>query len=84
MTPACADGFPDDRIFCTQCRECDPARHYCRALRTSTIETLPRRCIYFTPLRSEADQRRGGERWPTLIRDIAEARQLDQDFHKRR
>jgi hypothetical protein len=84
MTPDRADGFPDDRIFCTQCQSCDPARNHCRAMRTSTIVSLPRRCIYFTPLRSEGDQRRGGERWPTLIRDIAEARQLDQDFNKRR
>lgn len=79
-----ADGFPDDRVFCTQCQECDPARFYCRAHRASTMIAIPLRCPDFKPLRSEADQRRGAERWPTLARDIAEARRLDAEHRKRR
>lgn len=84
MTPLMADGFPDDRVYCTQCQECDPARHFCRAKRSSTILALPLRCLDYKPLRSEADQRRGAERWLGLSRDILETSRLDKEFAERR
>lgn len=78
-----SDGLPDDRVFCTQCQACDPARHYCRVTRTSTMIDVALRCVSYKPLRSEGDQRPGAVRWPSLLRDIAEVRQLDKDFSKR-
>lgn len=78
------DGFRDDRVLCTQCQSCDPARHYCRASRTSTMIDIPLRCVSFKPLRSEGDQRTGAQRWPDLFRDIAEISVLDKAFQGRR
>jgi hypothetical protein len=77
MTIRHQDGLPDDRVTCSECRHCDGGSYFCRKYRMPTLAELPLRCMGFDPLPSAADQRNGSERWPTMKKDIEEARALE-------
>lgn len=74
-TPLAADGLPDDRITCETCRSY--RAHYCAALKQCAFPALPLRCMAYTPIRSQADQRTGVQRWPRLQVDIEELRRME-------
>lgn len=74
-----SDGLPDDRITCQQCTSMD-RNGMCRCFKSKTIQTLRRRCIHFTPMRSLIDQRTGAQRWPTIVAEIQEVSRMDAAF----
>lgn len=72
-----SDGLPDDRVTCRTCGHFQRPGH-CRSFSDPTMPKIPLRCSRYLPLRTEADQRSGEERWPKLAQMIAEVRALDQ------
>jgi hypothetical protein len=54
----------------------------CSVFRQRTLLELPRRCIHFVPIYSVADQRTGKQRWPGIVEQIAEIRELDRQHRE--
>lgn len=67
----------DDRVTCAWCQHCTPRTFRCNTLRIGVLVELPRRCTSYLPLKSEADQRTGAQRWPRFDAQLAEARAAD-------
>lgn len=62
----------DDRIFCKDCANLNRNLHCMAALpqKYTPIVKLPRRCCAFVPLKTDIDQRKAKERWPSLEEDL--------------
>lgn len=79
-----SDGLPDDRITCQQCTAMSPSGKggVCSVFQQRTLLDLPRRCIHFVPIRGAADQRTGKQRWPHIVEQVAEIRELDRQHRE--
>ena len=73
------ENLSDDRRHCRSCRNLSRDRGCSAARRgelsgvavdAKPIDTIPRRCVGYLPLRTDPDQRSGRERWPSMLRPL--------------